>query len=113
MTIRSKFLFYENFFCFDFIKRYTVFSAQAQEQSYVPNARQAVQKSRMQQPQYYQLTNGAKNPVNKQQDSSLAVTKSKRINYQLDRLVAIDAPKRRGKKSGESTFAKLADNNKW
>jgi len=34
------------------------FSAQAQEHhQYVPNARQAVQKSRMQQSQYFELTN--------------------------------------------------------
>jgi hypothetical protein len=86
------------------------YSAQAQEQSYVPNARQAVQKSRMQQPQYYQIT---QNPVNKQQGSLLVASKPKQVNYQLERPVAIDDPKRRGKKSGESTFAKLANNSKW
>ncbi len=87
------------------------FSAQAQEhqQSYVPNARQAVQKSRMQQSQYFELTN---HQVNKPQGSLQTVPKTKQVNYQLGRLIAIDGPKRRGKKSGDSTFAKLASNNK-
>jgi len=43
----------------------------------------------------------------------LVASKPKQVNYQLERPVAIDDPKRRGKKSGESTFAKLANNSKW
>lgn len=85
------------------------FSVQAQEQSYVPNARQAVQKSRMQQPQYLELT---KYPVNKQQGSLQAASKARPVNYQSDRPVAFDGPKRRGNKAGESTFVKLASNSK-
>ena len=86
------------------------FSAQAQEHhQYVPNARQAVQKSRMQQSQYFELTN---HQVNKPQGSLQTVSKTKQVNYQLERLIAIDGPKRRGKKSRDSTFAKLASNNK-
>lgn len=86
------------------------FTAQAQEQSYAPNARQAVQKSRMQQSQYIEIT---EDPVNKLQGSVEAASKSKQVNYQVNRPVAHDAPKRRGKKSGESTtFARLANNSK-
>jgi hypothetical protein len=85
------------------------FSAHAQDQSYAPNARQAVQKSRMQQPQYVNLT---KEPVDKQQENIKATSNSKIENYLLNRPVAIDAPKRRAKKSGASTFAKLANYSK-
>ena len=82
-----------------------VFSVQAQDTQYVPNARQAVQKSRMQQPQYLELT---KDPVIKQQAQLETPAPQNSVNYLIERPVAIDAPKRRGKKSSESTFVKLA-----
>ena len=83
-----------------------IFSVQAQEKTYTPNARQAIQKSRMQQPEYMELT---QQPVDNQQ-GNLANSESIQppTNYQIERPVAIDAPKRRGKKPKVSTFAKLA-----
>jgi hypothetical protein len=86
-----------------------VFSVQAQDNQYVPNARQAIQKSRMQQPQYLELT---KDTVDKQQNRVETPAPKNAVNYQFERPVAMDAPKRRGKKSGESAFAKLASNSK-
>ncbi len=83
-------------------------TAQAQDHSYVPNARQAVQKSRMQQPQYFDLT---KDSVESQQSLKEAPA-PKPVNYQAERPIAIDAPKRRGKKSQQSSFAKLASYSK-
>jgi hypothetical protein len=109
MNIYSKFLFMKTFSVLILLCACLFFSTQAQEQSYVPNARQAVQKSRMQQSQYFELT---KNPVNNQHGLLQAASNGRQVNYQLDRPVAIDGPKRRGKKSGESTFAKLANNSK-
>lgn len=84
-------------------------SAQAQEQNYVPNARQAVQKSRMQQPQYFEVT---RDLVSDKEEALEAPTAPKITNYQLERPVAIDAPKRRGKKPQQSTFVKLASYSK-
>ena len=87
-----------------------IFSVQAQEKTYTPNARQAIQKSRMQQPQYMELT---QQPVDQQQSNLITsgdVQNS--TNYQIERPVAIDAPKRRGKKPQVSTFAKLASYSK-
>lgn len=86
-----------------------VVTAQAQDKTYIPNARQAVQKSRMQQPQYLELT---KDSVSNQQGSLKSESAPKPVNYQAERPVSIDAPKRRGKKSGESNFTKLAANSK-
>ncbi len=80
-------------------------SAQAQDQSYTPNARQAIQKSRMQQPQYFELT---KDSFEEKQPALQSVSDSESVNFQLERTADIDAPKRRGKKSSESSFAKLA-----
>ena len=86
------------------------FSVQAQDKTYVPNARQAIQKSRMQQPQYLDFT---KDKVESQQSSSVQNTPVIRpTNYQAERPIAIDAPKRRGKKSEESSFIKLAANSR-
>lgn len=85
------------------------FSAYAQDNSYVPNARQAVQRSRMQQPQYLELI---KDSDIKQQGEVQTTPDVKQINYQVQRPVAIDAPKRRGDKIGESSFAKLANYSK-
>jgi len=85
------------------------FSAYAQDNSYFPNARQAVQRSRMQQPQYLDLT---KDLDTKKQGSVQTTLDIKQTNYQVQRPVAIDAPKRRGEKSGESSFAKLASYSK-
>ena len=84
-----------------------VFSAQAQDKTYTPNARQAVQKSRMQQPQYFDLTNHS---LETEQGSLRTAQEPKTVNYQLERPIAIDAPKRRGKKPKESNFMKLAAN---
>ncbi|GJM28652.1 MAG: hypothetical protein DHS20C17_12870 [Cyclobacteriaceae bacterium] len=84
-------------------------SAQAQQENYVPNARQAVQKSRMQQPQYFEVTNDMVSDKN----DALQVAPAKRpTNYQMERPVAIDAPKRRGKRIEQSSFVKLASYNK-
>jgi hypothetical protein len=84
-----------------------VFTAKAQDNTYTPNARQAVQKSRMQQPQYFELTrDSSKN----QEPSMRSSIDQQPVNYQLERPIAIDAPKRRGKKSSESNFMKLAAN---
>ena len=85
------------------------FSAYAQDQSHVPNARQAVQRSRMQQPQYLDLT---RDPDLKQQGAVQTTPDVKQINYQVQRPVAIDAPKRRGNRIGESSFVKLANYSK-
>jgi hypothetical protein len=84
-------------------------SAQDQEQNYVPNARQAVQKSRMQQPQYFEVT---RDLVSDKEEILEAPTAPKVTNYQMERPVAIDAPKRRGNKPQLSTFEKLASYNK-
>ena len=86
-----------------------IFSAQAQDKTYVPNARQAIQKSRMQQSEYLDLT---KDSVENQQNATKEVSSPRPVNYQVQRPIAIDAPKRRGKKSGESDFIKLAANSK-
>ncbi len=81
------------------------FTAQAQEQSYLPNARQAVQKPRMQQSQYFELTASTpETPLEKQKEQLAASPNARPINYQMDRLVTMDGPKRRGKKREESTF---------
>jgi len=85
------------------------FSTYAQDNSYVPNARQAVQRSRMQQPQYFDLT---RDSDTKQQGAVQTTPDVKQINYQVQRPVAVDAPKRRGNKIGESSFAKLANYSK-
>ena len=89
-----------------------VFAANAQQKKYTPNARQAVQKSRMQPPQYMEVTQPEVEadtqtaaPVIK------AATPAKPVNYQVERPVAIDAPKRRGNK-GAIKYAKLASNKK-
>lgn len=80
-------------------------SAQSQETTYQPNARQAVQKSRMQQPQYYEVT---RDVISSDQEDLEAIPAPKTVNYQAERPVAIDAPKRRGNKPAQSSFAKLA-----
>ena len=85
------------------------FSAYAQDNSYVPNARQAVQRSRMQQPQYLDLTRDSEI---KQQGAVQTTPNVKQTNYQVQRPVAIDGPKRRGSKIGETSFAKLANYSK-
>ena len=83
-----------------------IFSVQAQEKTYTPNARQAIQKSRMQQPEYMELT---QEPVDQQQETlANAEGIQPPTNSQVERPVAIDAPKRRGKKPKVSTFVKLA-----
>ena len=86
-----------------------IFSVQAQDKTYTPNARQAIQKSRMQQPQYMELT---QQPVDQQQSNLISGDIQSPTNYQIERPVAIDAPKRRGKKPQVSTFAKLASYSK-
>jgi hypothetical protein len=83
-----------------------VFSVQAQDKTYTPNARQAIKKSRMQQSEYLVLTKDSL-------EDKHQVSDSRPVNYQLERPVAIDidAPKRRGKTSTKSGFVKLAANN--
>jgi len=97
-----------------------VFTTQAQDKAYQPNARQAIQKSRMQQPQYYEVTRDmvSENKVqpsdNKDQEYQDLLESSpapKVVNYQLERPVAIDAPKRRGRKPVQSSYTKLASYN--
>ena len=106
--IHSKFLIMKSFFILTAICFGLTFSMQAQDKTYVPNARQAIQKSRMQQPQYLDLT---KDTVDNQQGTSVQNTPVTRpVNYQAERPIAIDAPKRRGKKGEESNFIKLAAN---
>lgn len=87
-----------------------ILSVNAQEKTYTPNARQAVQKSRMQQPQYMETTNPTKVKAEQDQNQVRATTTST-VNYQVVRPVAIDAPKRRSKKR-TSNFAKLASAHK-
>jgi len=83
----------------------------AQEKSYTPNARQAVQKSRMQQPQYMEVTQSKVEESRMEAQPKETVSTARATNYQLERPVAIDAPKRRGKKSARS-YVKLASNKK-
>lgn len=87
-------------------------SSSAQEKSYIPNARQAVKKSRMQQPSYMDLTRTSevKETPQEPQDSEMnTVAATRPTNYQIERPLAIDAPKRRGSKS-TSAYSKLASN---
>ncbi len=83
-----------------------VLSINAQEKQYTPNARQAVQKSRMQQPQYMQQQSA---PIKvevkqvKQTPENKATTKTAPVNYQVQRDLAIDAPKRRAKRRNSYT----------
>ena len=89
-----------------------VFGAYAQQKQYTPNARQAVQKSRMQQPQYMEVTQPkVKADTQSQAPTIKAAPATKPVNYQLERPVAIDAPKRRGKK-GAASYVKLASHKK-
>lgn len=83
------------------------FNANAQEKTHTPNARQAVQKSRMQQPQYMDLGTPSEVKAENAPKQVKATTTLKRVNYQVERPVAIDAPKRRSKRR-TSHFANLA-----
>ncbi len=84
----------------------------AQEKSYTPNARQAVQKSRMQQPQYMEVTQPKEVKASESQAKTVkAAASAHTVNYQIERPVAIEAPKRRGKKSAEG-YTRLASNKK-
>lgn len=85
----------------------TIIFANAQEKTYTPNARQAVQKSRMQQPQYMDVT--ADQEEAKQRKDKAVTAVPQKVNYQIERPLAIDAPKRRSKKR-TSNFTKLAGN---
>lgn len=101
----------KTFFALTVISGCLIFSAQAQDKTYVPNARQAIQKSRMQPAQYLDLT---RDTVESQPKTVQEAPAPKPVNYQAQRPIAIDidAPKRRGKKSEESDFIKLAANSK-
>jgi len=107
--IHSNSSFMKAFFTLTVCCSCLIFSMQAQDKTYVPNARQAIQKSRMQPSQYLDLT---KDSVEDQSNSIKEASAPKPVNYQVQRPIAIDAPKRRGKKSGESDFMKLAANSK-
>jgi hypothetical protein len=78
-----------------------ILSINAQEKQYTPNARQAVQKSRMQQPQYMQQQSA---PIKvevkevKKAPEGKATPKATPVNYQVQRELAVDAPKRRAKR---------------
>ena len=79
-----------------------VLGMNAQEKTYTPNARQAVQKSRMQQPQYMQYQSA---PVKvevkqtKETETEVKATPTTPVNYQDQRALTMDAPKRRAKRS--------------
>ncbi len=96
-----------------------ILSSQAQEKTYIPNARQAVQKSRMQQPQYMEVSNRpvsttvAQSEPTTIQVSTASAPKSNTQNSQAQQSGDIDAPKRRGNKSSNSTLTKLASNLKF
>jgi hypothetical protein len=53
-----------------------------------------------------------KDSVESQQNAVQEAPAPRPVNYQAQRPIAIDAPKRRGKKSEESDFIKLAANSK-
>ncbi len=83
-----------------------VLSLSAQEKQYTPNARQAVQKSRMQQPQYMEQQQSApvKVEVKKvKQTPETQATSTPAVNYQQQRVMAMDAPKRRAKRRNSYT----------
>lgn len=87
---------------------FLIFSAQAQERQYTPNARQSIQKSRMQQPQYMQVT-APKEEVKEEKQTLKPIRVQQPQNYQITRPLAIDAPKRRGDTTGRySVLAEMA-----
>jgi len=97
----------KTFFLCALVSLGTIICVNAQQKTYTPNARQAVQKSRMQQPQYMKVT--ADQDKAKQRKDQVAAATPQTVNYQIERPLAIDAPKRRSKKR-TSNFAKLAGN---
>lgn len=93
----------------------SVVAINAQKKSYTPNARQAVQKPRMQPPQYMQVTQPQNKEASKEQATPRKETvkgaPAQVVNYQKQRSLTMEAPKRRGKKSAQS-YTRLASNKK-
>lgn len=87
-----------------------VLGLNAQDKTYTPNARQAVQKSRMQQPDYMQQRSApVKVEVKQVKETEEAETQIKAtqtsvpVNYQQQRILTMDAPKRRAKRGNTYT----------